>query len=73
MLTEKKARVEKECAVSNNVAVYIFPFAEPYLLPLRNLVGAGNRNSLKAVLMENVLNGQIGVNGPNVHKRVEGE
>ena len=34
---------------------------------------AGNRNSLKAVLMENVLNGQIGVNGPNVHKRVEGE
>lgn len=36
-------------------------------------MGAGNRNSLKAVLMENVLNGQIGVNGPNVHKRVEGE
>ena len=36
-------------------------------------MGAGNRNSLKAVLMENVLNGQIGVNGPNVHKHVEEE
>ena len=60
-------------AVSDNDAVYIFPFAEPYLLHLRSLVVAGNRNSLKAVLMENVLNGQIGVNGPNVHKRVEGE
>lgn len=36
-------------------------------------MGAGNRNSLKAAPMENVLNGQIGVNGPNVHKHVEEE
>ena len=59
--------------LENNDAIYIFPFAEPYLLHLRSPVGAGNRNSLKAVLTENVLNGQIGVNGPNVHKHVEGE
>ena len=51
----------------------MFPFAEPYLLHLRSPVGAGNQNSLKAAPMENVLNGQIGVNGPNVHKHVEEE
>ena len=60
-------------AVSDNNTIYIFPFAEQYLLHLKSPVGAGNRKSMKAVLMENVLNGQIGVNGPNVHKHVEGE
>ena len=59
--------------LENNDAIYIFLFAEPYLLHLRSPVGAGNRNSLKAAPMENVLNGQIGMNGPNVHKHAEEE
>ena len=70
---ETRITILTKFAVSDNNTIYIFPFAEQYLLHLKSPVGAGNRKSMKAVLMENVLNGQIGVNGPNVHKRVEGE
>ena len=57
----------------HNLCIDTITFAELYLLHLRSHVVAENRKSLKAVPMENVLNGQIGVNGPNVHKHVEEE